>query len=219
MDDLIEIEREWKAAIENEGGHFIADGIVCPERWEDAPRKILFVLRETNDSRGDVREGIRRSETEKKTGWRGGRSKVLARVGCWAYGLLNYDGVIPLYEEARSHQFEAPLSTAYINVKKTTGKARSNPKQIDDHVTRYAELLRRQILAIKPEIVVLCGTHGVIKKRIFPQMTRTSERVHYAEGITFLDVYHPSYYRIKGLKLYGQALDAYHQHQISPPVS
>ncbi|WP_139834772.1 hypothetical protein [Thalassospira sp. MCCC 1A03138] len=209
---LRELEANWRAEIESEGGAFIPDGIVSQEHWVSARRKVLFILRETNDSKGDVRESISRSATHKKTGWRGGRSKVLARVGRWAYGLLNYDGEIPPFELARQSEFEAPLSVSYINVKKITGTARSKPEEIKYHVTRYGHFLQAQIDAIAPDIVVLCGTYRVVKKYLFPDMKKVSHRVHCDNGRIFLNVYHPSHFALTSEAFYLQALNAYHHH-------
>lgn len=187
---------------------FAFDGIVSLEHWASAPRKVLFVLRETNDFPGsDVRAAIRRS-AEKRTGWR--RRFVLRRVGRWAHGLLNYNGEAPPLAEAIAAQFTAPLSVAYMNLKKTTGGAAINAGEMEDWVKTYAEHIRLQIAAIEPDLVVLGGTYRLLRKHVYPNLFRVAHRAHVAHGLPFINASHPAA-RLSNQHLYAQVVDTFRQ--------
>lgn len=189
---------------------FAFDGIVSLEHWASAPRKVLFVLRETNDFPGsDVRAAIRRS-AEKRTGWR--RRFVLRRVGRWAHGLLNYNGEAPPLAEAIAAQFTAPLSVAYMNLKKTTGGAAINPVEMEDWVKSYADHIRQQIESVAPDLVVLCGTYKLLRAHVFPNIQRVAHRAHVAQGLPLINANHPAA-RKGNQYLYSQVLDAFHHAQ------
>ncbi|MCP8687156.1 hypothetical protein [Marinobacterium sedimentorum] len=209
MTDLMDAWRkQFEANNRDKPRPFNLDGVVSEEHWEMAPRKVLFVLKETNSRRQqDIREAILRS-SQKKTGWHKG--KVLRRVGRWAYGLTHYDGEIPDFTQAKKSQFQAPLSIAYLNLRKTSGGARTNAKALERDVRVYAEYTRQQIELINPEIVVLCGTYNVVKKELYPELKKVSARVHSLNERIFINVFHPAQRTLKARDLYDQVLVNYH---------
>ena len=56
---------------------------------------------------------------------------------------------------------------AFINIKKwETNESRYNNTNIEDYAIEYKEPLRKQIIAIDPDIIFLCGTESAFDKLI-----------------------------------------------------
>lgn len=209
IESLDKLMEAWEEVFP-EGWHFNHDGVISKENWDSSGKKVLFVLKETNKAKQNVVNAIHRAIEVKKSGW--WRGKVLRRVGRWAYGLQNYDGVVPPLKEAKLNEKNALKSIAYINIKKTSGGARTNQKTFDAHASEYAPFVRRQIELIKPDIVVLCGTYNQVKRYVFPEIKKVSERVHVNDGVVFINAFHPAA-RKKSAMLYYQVLDNYHAYK------
>ncbi|WP_328190265.1 hypothetical protein [Marinobacter sp. OP 3.4] len=209
IDCLDELMDAWEEEFP-EGRHFNHDGVISKDNWDSSRKKVLFVLKETNKANQNVVAAINRAIEVKKSGW--WRGKVLRRVGRWAYGLQNYDGVVPSLKDAKLNERSAVKSIAYINIRKTAGKARTNRKTFDAHASEYAYFVRRQVELIKPDIVVLCGTYNQVKRYVFPEIKKVSERVHLNEGVVFINAFHPAARR-KSSMLYHQVLDSYHAYK------
>jgi hypothetical protein len=209
IDCLDKLMDAWEEVFPK-GWHFNRDGVISKESWDDSSTKVLFVLKETNEANQNLVTAINRAIEVKKSGW--WRGKVLRRVGRWGYGLQNYNGVVPSLKDAKLHEKSAVKSIAYINIRKTSGRARTNKKTFDAHASEFAPFVRRQIELIQPDIVVLCGTYNQVKRYVFPEIEKVSERVHVHEGIVFINAFHPAA-RKKSLMLYHQVLDNYHAYK------
>jgi hypothetical protein len=211
-----ELFDRWRQKIESQSKrhtyHFCKDGIISPEDWAKAQPKILFILKEGR-GKDDSRITIRNALGNNKSGWK--RHKVLRRVGRWAYGLLNYSTTIPDFEKAREHQFHSPRHIAYINISKTPGGKSTNPTFLAKETETYSEYIKRQIDIINPEIVVLCGVYGVIKKYIYgPDMERAAHRIHLVGNRVFINANHPAA-RKQAKGLYEQVVCAFHAYKTS----
>lgn len=199
----------WKAAIPRER-HFNGDGIISKSNWDSCPAKVLFILKETNQAEQNIVSAINKAIDNSSSGW--WRGKVLRRVGRWAYGLQTYDGTVSPFKDAVLNEKHALRSIAYINIKKTSGGAITNAKDFDAHAQKFAVFVRKQVNLIQPNIVVLCGTYQPVKRHIFPELKKVSERVHTCKGIVFINAFHPAA-RKKGPMLYHQVLDSYHTYK------
>ncbi|WP_305909457.1 hypothetical protein Q9L42_005370 [Methylomarinum sp. Ch1-1] len=204
-----ELMAAWKEAFP-EGWHFNHDGVISKENWDISGKRVLFVLKETNKAKQNVVTAINRAIDVKKSGW--WKGKVLRRVGRWAYGIQNYDGVVPPLKDAKLNEKNAIKNIAYINIRKTSGSATTNKKAFDTHASEFAPFVRRQVELIKPDVVVLCGTYSQVKRYIFPEIKKVSERVHVHEGVVFINAFHPAA-RKKSAILYHQVLDNYHAYK------
>lgn len=207
---------EWKLENRRTGVEgFHRDGIINLEEWNKAPRKVMFILKETNSEQKDidVRQRISKA-AEMKTGWR--RGQVLRRVGRWSYGLMKYqNGAIPEYPTDDRTIYQSPLSIAYVNLLKRNGGNTTGRKRLDIAVERCQNLIRRQIDLIDPEIVVLCGTYGPIKRHVI-DLDKKSHRVHCDGRRIFINAHHPASRRLGSRQLYAQVLEAYDQFKRMP---
>ncbi|MCH7859373.1 MAG: hypothetical protein IID14_06690, partial [Candidatus Marinimicrobia bacterium] len=123
------------------------DGIIDPVAYEKADSKILFILKDTNKYRGDLRELLHD----------GPRFQMWHALARWAAGIqLGF----PQFEEIDKPDVmrTAFRSCAVINLKKTTGKAQANMSVINAYAHQDRRLLHKQIDEIKPDGIVACGT-------------------------------------------------------------
>jgi hypothetical protein len=65
MDALFE---EWKTQLSETSDHFVKDGIISAEDWAQAETKILFILKETNDYKGNIVQLIHVTAEEQALG-------------------------------------------------------------------------------------------------------------------------------------------------------
>lgn len=134
---------------------FSRDGIVDEDAFEKATRRVLFILRETNDFwtsnefRGDLRKFLRGTL----------RWQLWHTLGRWAYGILND---FPDYRECDNHRSirRALGSIAVINLKKITGGSWSDLEEINETALRDKTFILQEVDIIDPHVVVACGTRG-----------------------------------------------------------
>ena len=205
---------EWRPHVEAEAGHFVEDGIVCKESWRIAKRKVLFLLKEPNGYKGEqgaLNELLRKAAAPNSTNSMWDRP-TFHNVGRWTHGLLNYSGEVPDYDEANRACKTAVLGCAYINIKKSSGGARAT-KEVEVHADKYAEFLKRQVALIQPDIVVCGGTYKLLKKHVYPGLSRVSKRVHQFENRIFINAYHPGYITNRK-RMYEQVLSSFHEYMV-----
>lgn len=188
---------------------------MCKESWSAAKRKVLFLLKEPNgyDGRhGALNDLLRKAAVPNSTSkmW---KRPTFHNIGRWAYGLLNYSGQVPAYEEANQAYRTALLGCAYINIKKSSGGARAT-KKVEVHAAKYAEFLRRQVDIIDPDIVVCGGTYTILKEHVYPGMSKVSSRIHRVDGRIFINAFHPGC-RTKREDVYDQVLSSFHQFMVT----
>jgi len=181
---------EWKKQVILDEGHFVEDGIIYPEMWDKAERKVLYVLKETNGYKGNIAKLIHdvvRVRPKDKL-W---KKSILNNIGRWSYGLLNYKDEAIHYKVAHKNRKTALLSCAFINIKKTAGK-RTATKAVEEHAEKYGHFLRRQIALLNPDIIVFGGTYEIIKQYVIPELSRMSPRIHKFENVICVNANHPS---------------------------
>ena len=66
---------------------------------------------------------------------------------------------------------------AVVNIKKSSGKKESNGKDLTKYVSSDWDLLEKQIVSLKPDFIVCCGTFDLIKSRI--QFTKDEHGCRY----------------------------------------
>jgi len=127
------------------------DGIIDEHLFEKARRRILFVMKETDDFRGDLREFLKD----------GPKTQMWHATARWAAGLL---GDFPPFDKIDNEQAmrKSLTSIATINLKKASGGAQADMQKVNAYAQQDQNLLRRQISLIKPDVIVACGTFDIM---------------------------------------------------------
>jgi hypothetical protein len=204
----------WRASNPDFEDHFVEDGIIDSARWSQAGVRILFILRETNGYRGNMAALIHRACTTHPSSGLWDRP-TFHNVGRWAHGLLHAaDATAPSFDAAHGNRKTALLDCAFINLKKTTGGARST-EAVQQAAGRDAFFLREQIDLIDPQVVVCGGTYTAIKEHLYPAIRRVAPRVHEAGGRLFINAHHPSYLK-KTPEMYDDVVGSYLRYRAAP---
>lgn len=195
---------EWKALIFSTSDHFVEDGVISNEHWVLAGKRVLFILKETNDYQGNIANLIRAAATSRP------QSKLWDRptfhnLGRWAYGLLNTEAS---YKEADAAKKQALLPCAFINIKKTSG-GRVATTAVEANARMYATFLRRQIAIISPDIIIFGGTYKMIKDHVLPELKKVGPRVHkHGEKVICINANHPACTK-RRTEMYDQVVGSY----------
>lgn len=209
--------QRWSASAERSGRDFVLDGVIDPQRWAKAPRRVLLMLREPHADDGVVEDGdVRHSLREV---WGGPRSKTWWTAAYWAYALQGMEaGRLPRFPDqgtAFAEAKEALLASAVVHVKKSSGGTWSDAAELERGLAQDGELLRSQVDIIDPQVVV-CGNVWSLLRPLWPQARQVYDMVWVADGRVFLDFWHPAnafpnsmnYYALAALLQNSGALDA-----------
>lgn len=190
---------DWKQKYPS--SKFAEDGIVKESLWNEAPVKILFILKETRDFSGNFRVEV----YEKP--WR--------ILGYWAYGLINtkVDNLPPFANAKKADNWkEACRSVAILNLKKAPGGPNSDMKKIEENASKDKDLVVRELNIIKPEIVICCSVFNVIKRIFdfnFIEFPEQDERCYSYKDQIWIDYIHPSVRPLRHDMLYNTLLVHY----------
>lgn len=140
--------QEWKETRKDES--FVKDGIFCPETWLEQERKILFVLKEANWEWANADLCRWLLDGGSSTCW-----KTWNNIARWAQALIGMEE----YPEhiSKEERIFWLGKIAFLNLKKTGGKAVADSEMIRRYAVRDAELIRKQILLCSPDLIVCCG--------------------------------------------------------------
>jgi len=191
MIDADELDR-IKQEIRNLGG--ISDGPVSMPRYQRARKKIVWVLREPHES--DPQKTWDLSDFL-------ANPFVYPRWHC-TYGLIAKVSYALLLDPPAS---ELPVLTArnavdslkdvaVINVKKTGGMAQCNWKKLKAGASQFREILKRQIEALSPDIIITGGTAEFLTGVPVGSKTKT------------IPIYHPSQTRLEHASIYKRIYEA-----------
>lgn len=142
-------------AKENE--FLVLDGITDYDQFGKSGMKILWIMKETNQSNTPHADDLRNFHKNVKTYPRWRRTyKVIIKA---TYGILNNKAYNEIPSEADISDILNEI--AFINVKKTGGGSNSSWSQIYNHYIRNKEVILEQVACIEPDIIINCS-------RIFP---------------------------------------------------
>ncbi|MBQ2960463.1 MAG: hypothetical protein IJE09_04485 [Oscillospiraceae bacterium] len=200
-----ELFTKWKKDRES----FVSDGLVDEAEYLNAPRKLLFLLKEVNGGESwDLCEFLRK----------GGRAQTWNNVARWVEGIFNLEREIPWTEldaDKKSNEqrrLDMLKKICAVNVKKSPGGHTSVNDEICDAGKRDAEYLREQLAIYEPEIIICCGTDWVYSKELAInelQWQRTSRGIWYTyDGNRLVIAYlHPEA-RVQSSLIYYGLIDA-----------
>jgi len=208
--ELRNLLAKWRRRKEPGDRNFVEDGIVDEAGWDSARVKLLFITKEPNDLRRGVRwsltkfcarGGVQRGEKNYSPSW-----DLMAR---WVYGILSKDWPSWKEIEKLKHKFKDPKGRkpwlrqiAVINLKKSGGGGSTPQGSLGERAQKHAQLLRRQISIIGPEVVICCGTGPEVFGKVYAKDEFSPERwdatsngvqfTRHSEGGWFLfDYCHP----------------------------
>lgn len=190
---------------------YVADGIFygsAERRWEEDPAaRILFVMKQpnSNDLLGEDYRGYGLDTMLGNQNW----EQLLARL----YGIVHTTASgYPAYDEAirQEHLIEIFSSQpfAVININKQDGSGTTNTNSLKAYARSHADFIRKQILLLRPRIIVCCGSgvFDAVNAAMGETAPQTGNWTKYDDtlNILYFDTYHP------GRPMAGQRLvDAY----------
>ncbi|USD48750.1 hypothetical protein J4N37_08905 [Vibrio sp. SCSIO 43153] len=180
---------EWKSKDLHKGKLFITDGIIKEELWLSSPHKVMFLLKEAYDSRRESGSW----DLPKLINKRGVSGRTFKPMAQWAYGIhkiLDGHGIVPFVEKGDDVK-NALLSSAIVNLKKSSGKKSSSQKDLMKYVDEDWELIRSQICSIAPQVVVCGKTWSLISGKLDDKV-KISDRAYISNGIIYINYWHPS---------------------------
>ena len=194
MDNLFD---QWQREMGYET--FFRDGVLSPKDWNSSIVKVLFLLKESYDGWDQCTSPIDiRTGTNKRFWWNIARWKFLIHHAFSTGTLPDYPTSEVLPEVVSGDYLLKDI--AYVNVKKTLGKSKSNNAEIQRFAVKDRVFLAKQIEAINPDII-LCGSTFWSYHPIY-NGNNTIEKIDnrlYAHGKRkIIDFYHPGYYAFKG---------------------
>ena len=178
----------WKNKDLHKNRLFITDGIVDENYWKLSESKTLFLLKEAYDSvkvegSWDLSELIRRKTVSGRT---------LKPMAQWSYGISNLvekKEIISFQKEGTEVKL-ALMSSAVVNLKKSSGKSKSSSKNLSTYIDEDWGLISKQIEMIRPKIIICGNTWSLIHKKI--SYEKVSDRAYLSEGILYIDYWHPA---------------------------
>lgn len=186
---------EWSSLNHHKGKGFVSDGIIDKNRWEKTERKILFILKEaysdpTDPEDFDLCELIRDK-------WQGPKHPIWWNLSYWAYGIHNSNHLQTIRKPEKNNEKERALikesllSSAVLNIKKSSGNTQSNPDDLKHYVLNDGEFIKREIELINPSIII-CGYVWEYLDHLWPNANQVYDLV-YRDGKTFIvDFWHPA---------------------------
>jgi hypothetical protein len=209
IETLIAKEKEIAQKIEAiqsgvEGLYPVVDGVLDIEKYLEAKYKILWLLREPHDEWVTVKEtGQRRNG-----GWNLAKGyselkleDINKKVRLVARRIM--EATYRILPETQK-PLEAFKSVACINIKKIPGGRYSIQKEIKQAYNEHKDLLKEQIEAYNPDIVI-CGNtlpylsmdnYFVKKNRKTFGINPKSRYCYYAlENRLYINIYHPAAWR------------------------
>ena len=185
---------EWRKRPPHDTETFVSDGPIDADRWrKSGRRRVLFLAKEAYGEIGpgktwDLPKLVRED-------WEVPRSKFWWTLGYWAYGVQRLtNGPIPPNPKAGElwvEVTEAILASAVVNIKKSGGRSRSNEADLRQHVSNDADLLKKQVECLRPDVMVCCNTWHLVKD-VWPHAKHVSEQVYKIDRMWVLDFWHPA---------------------------
>lgn len=199
-EELNSLFEKWKG-VYYKHARFIKDGIINEELWNNSHPKVLFLLKEANDNdkkygpllKSKYEDDLRRLWDE--TPW--------YRIGCLNYALQHVTkNSIPNFKLTDQGYKEACKCSAIVNLKKSPGVGRSDPKILIDHFKNNKDNVeknnaRKQIEIIDPDVIVFGGVFDIIQYlEILGKEELILDRVyrfeHLKKSIIGINFAHPS---------------------------
>ena len=189
-EQLNELFDSWVQQFPKYKGKFIKDGIIDENIYDLQKIKLLFITKEPNNP--DQNDSDFRIWWSKEV-----KYSFSHRICEWAYGFQK--GFPPIVEIPYDNEKRREImkSIAFMNLKKSGGKASADYKEIERVLIEEKDLLLQEIFIINPNIII--GGLGKTDywKYLFPTVEFKDSgfdiKVARVGGWKLIDFYHPSY--------------------------
>jgi len=171
------------------------------EKWENAKRKVLFLLKDTNDFPNDDAD-YRFSCFYDTDAVRTYKTFVVLLKWLWALNEVTPEN-LPKFDKTQEEYISLAQKypMAIVNVKKIVGGASVKNQTLWDYYEKDKMFIKKQICSIlKPNIIVCGGGSGTLlemAKRLYEdiEFEKINEWCYYCPqiGLILIDSYHPSY--------------------------
>lgn len=188
-----ENDHEFWGSLRSESHHlnqiFIQDGIISSEKWKSSEFKILFLLKEayTNDGKDfSLIDWLNHNDLNRHRMWK--------NLSIWAFliqSTLKGNHIQNLPLNLTSEMDDALKSSAIINLKKSNGKSKTDPLDLEEYSKKDKEYLKYQISSINPDIVFCGYTFGYIKNWLL-DIEPIGDRVYSSSNVIWIDFWHPA---------------------------
>ena len=205
---------KWK----NELSGLIPDGVVDEKSWENANKRILFLLREVNDCPDgfDERHYLKHyhSENEKYI-----KSPTIDCIELWAFGIQKLPKILSWeLTEKELKNSEVLKSIVLVNIKKTTGGNIVDWKNFEEYFanTNNQCKIKEQLSIYLPKTdIVICGGTAYYLSCLYPdtlgmnKWKQTSRGISYckSKNTIYIDYKHPNIRAPRNI-MYYSLLDA-----------
>ena len=175
------IRKEWESPV-------VLDGITCLKKYNAAPIKILWVLKEGNEHEKVERDHRKfHQDVTVYPNWKSTYKNIIFPT----YGILHnleYNNLPPLNDDATVNDDYILENIALININKNGGTGRSNRTVIESHYSKHKDVLLQQIEGINPDVIINCSRvnrlfndvaekYGLEKRQFISEYNKT---VYYA---------------------------------------
>jgi hypothetical protein len=149
LNGLFDEWREHYRKYSIDSNAFSSDGIFDEEQYDQAPKRLLFILRETNSfPNGDLRILFKD----------GPKWNTFIQLSQWAAGIINnfppFESLVTSTDEIT----KALRSIAVMNIKKFSGGAFTDFNLLHAFAFLDRDFIRREIDIISPQFIICCNT-------------------------------------------------------------
>lgn len=147
---------------------FVKDGVISEAEWNTAPLKIIFVLKEANNSKSEHNEQDEfLLDFKNHLGVYGEGRVTFANISRWAYGILNIDENLSwnnIHKKGLDSNERKKIlrQVCVVNLSKQPGGARTKFSNLKDKFERYnKEYLEKQLAFYADADIIICCGDGV----------------------------------------------------------
>lgn len=149
LDKLFDLWQEEYSRIGLDRSKFSKDGIIDEAMFNNANKKLLFVLRESNTL---VDSGL--LDLYKN----GPKWTMAAQLSKWAMGILDGFPEFDKVDMDYNRRSEVMQSIALLNIKKIAGGPKADFNLLNAYSMIDKEYIRHEIDIIAPDIIICCST-------------------------------------------------------------
>jgi hypothetical protein len=165
IEQLEELFQEWRKSSPDD---FFEDGIMCEEEWDHVETRVLFILKEVNETNKSAkpwRLPALFGDYYTESIWKKDLRPTWENIYIWLKGILNgkhnyymSENTAVDYEEIRS----TIKKCAVMNIKKTRGGSTADLREIIAYARRNRDNILKEINIINPHVIICCGTFDIM---------------------------------------------------------